>query len=99
MAASESAVVDVAMEVVLADYLLVQALLDFLPWEEESFAQEPFVQAAHFLVVVVSAAAAVALPMVVAVAEKEALPIAVAADIVVAVSAAAVQRTAVGVAD
>lgn len=97
MAASETAVADVAMEVDPAG-LVVQALLDFLPWEEESFAQESFVQAAHFLVVVVSAAAAVALPMAVAVAEKEALPIAVAADIVVVVAAAA-QRTAVGVAD
>jgi len=50
--------------------------LDFLPWEEESFARELSVQEAHL--VVVAAAAVVALPMAVAAAETEALPIAAA---------------------
>ena len=81
MAASETAVAAVVKEVVLADSV-VQAALDFLPWEEETFAQGPSVQAAHFLVVAAAAAAAaVALPMAVAAAETVALPIA-AADVV-----------------
>jgi len=83
VAASETAVAAVVKEVVLADSV-VQAALDFLPWEE-TFAQGPSVQAAHFLVVAAAAAAAaaaaVALPMAVAAAETVALPIA-AADVV-----------------
>ncbi len=81
MAAFETAVAAAAAaavkEVVLAD-LAAQAALDFLPWVEESFAQEPSVEEAHLLVV---AAAAVAIPMAVVAAETEALPIA-AADVI-----------------
>jgi len=93
VAASETAVAaDAEKEVVLAD-LAAQAALDFLPWVEESFAQEPSVEEAHLLVVAAAAAAAVvAFPMAVVAAETEALPIA-AADVIAA------QETAAGVVD
>ena len=84
VAASDTAVAAAVKEEVLA----VPAVLDFHPWEEESFAREPSVQEAHLVVVV-------ALPMALAAAETEALPIAAAAAAVVAAD----QGTAAEVAD
>jgi len=86
VAASDTAVAAAVKEEVLA----VPAVLDFHPWEEESFAREPSVQEAHL--VVVAAAVVVALPKAVAAAETEVLPIAAAV-------VAADQGTAAEVAD